>query len=145
MTSDDFTMTTEYPVLTRKRVSLILVIVTIGLPTRLFPQAMPDFMVRYGGDVLWAMMIFLLFGLLFPATKTWHRIGLALAVTWGIEFSQLVQSDWLNAIRSLKLGGLLIGYSFSWSDLACYVCGIGVGALLERRVLATSERINHED
>jgi hypothetical protein len=144
MTIGDMAVIIERPALTRKRVWLILMIVIVGLPTRLFPQAMPDFMVRYGGDVLWAMMIYLLFGLLFPATKPWRLVILAFAVTWGVEFSQLVQTDWLNAIRSVKLGGLLIGYSFLWSDLACYVCGIGAGALLEKKVLP-SERINHED
>lgn len=144
MTIGNLAVTIEHRVSARRHVWLVFVIVLVGLPTRLFPQNMPDFMVQYGGDVLWAMLIFLLFGLLFPASKAWHRIVLALAVTWGIEFSQLVQTDWLNAVRSVKLGGLLIGHSFSWSDLVCYGCGIGAGALLEQKVL-TSERANRED
>jgi hypothetical protein len=141
----DLAVPIERRVSARRHLWLIFIIVLIGLPTRLLPQYMPVFMVQYGGDVLWAMMIYLLFSLLFPATQRWRRVALALVITWGIEFSQLVQTDWLNAIRSLKLGGLLIGYSFSWSDLVCYAGGIGAGALLEKQVPTTSERVKHED
>jgi hypothetical protein len=31
----------------------------------------------------------------------------------------------------MKLGGLLLGYGFLWSDLICYGAGISAGFLLE--------------
>jgi hypothetical protein len=83
-------------VLTRKRSPYIVISIAVlitGLPTRLAPQIMPAFMVQYGGDMLWALMIFLMLCVLFPATKTYKLVLLAIAVTWGIEFSELYQAD----------------------------------------------------
>ena len=148
MTMADLAVTPRRRDAVRRHVGLIVMVVLLGLPTRLFPQYMPDFMVYYGGDVLWALMIFLLFGLLFPTAKQRHVVLLTLAVTWGIEFSQLIHADWLEAIRSPKLGRLIFGYTFLWSDLVCYGCGIGAGVLLERNFLLKPhqiERIGHEN
>ena len=30
------------------------------------------------------------------------------------------------------LGGLILGFGFLWSDLACYAAGVGLGVLLEQ-------------
>jgi glycopeptide antibiotics resistance protein len=113
----------------------VIVVILIGLPARTVDD-MPDFYVQYLGDALWAMMIFLLFRLLFPAAGTWKLALLALGVTWGIEFSQFIQADWINVIRGVKLGGLVLGYVFRWTDLAAYTCGIGTGVLLEDAILS---------
>ena len=102
-----------------------------GLPLRLTPEIMPPFMVNYGGDALWALAIFLGCSVLFPRRKVRTRALWALAVAYGIEFSELYQADWINAIRATRLGGLILGYTFLWSDLVCYAVGIGVGLLIE--------------
>jgi hypothetical protein len=114
---------------------LVIVVVIVGLPTRLAPQYMPAFMVRYGGDALWALLIYLLLRLMLPSASGRQIAVLALAATWGIEISQLIQTDWLNAIRSVKPVGLILGYTFLWSDLLCYLVGIGAGVLFDQTVL----------
>jgi hypothetical protein len=119
----------------RPRLNYALVIVlvfTLGLPTRLIPQYLPAVCVNYVGDGLWALAIFLLLGLCFPTASTRRLAISALAITWGIEFSELYQADLINTLRSYRLGGLILGYTFLWSDLVCYTVGIGVGALLGR-------------
>ena len=35
------------------------------------------------------------------------------------------------AVRRTTLGGLVLGFGFLWSDLACYTVGIGLGMVLE--------------
>jgi hypothetical protein len=117
---------------------IIALIVAVGLPTRLIPEFLPDFMVNYLGDALWALVIFLLIGLL-PKRRTRTIFLLALTVTWGIEFSQFYQADWINAIRAYKLGGLILGYTFLPSDLLMYFCGIGAGVFLEKRLLKNQQ------
>jgi hypothetical protein len=124
--------------LTRSRLlyaGIIALIVAVGLPTRLIPEFLPDFVVNYLGDALWALVIFLLIGLLLPNRRTRTVFLLALTVTWGIEFSQFYQADWINAIRAYKLGGLILGYTFLPSDLLMYLFGIGTGVFLEKRLL----------
>jgi hypothetical protein len=131
------------PMLTRSRLlyaGIIALIVAVGLPTRLIPEFMPDFTVNYLGDALWALVIFLGIGLLLPDRQTRTIFLLALAVTWGIEFSQFYQADWINAIRANKLGGLLLGYTFLPSDLLMYLCGVGAGVVLEKWLLMNERR-----
>lgn len=111
-------------------VALILVLIA-GLPLRLTPDIMPVFMVNYGGDALWALAIFLGFSVLLPHTSLWKRAGYALLYAYAIEFSELYQADWINAIRATRLGGLILGYTFLWSDLVSYAVGVGAGAVME--------------
>ncbi len=113
----------------------IIVVFAFGLPTRLIPQALPPFMVHYAGDALWALAIFLGLGVLLPRARTHRLLVAALLITWGIEFSELYQADWINAIRATRLGGLILGFTFLPVDLLSYSFGIVVGALLDVRVL----------
>jgi hypothetical protein len=124
----------------RRRYILAIVLMTIlGLPARLIPQQyLPAFYVNYAGDALWALMIFLLLGLFFPRARTRTLLLIALAIAYGIEFSELYQAEWINNLRSIKIIGLILGYTFLWSDLVSYTAGILVGVLLEHYVLLNS-------
>jgi hypothetical protein len=113
----------------------IAVLFLFGLPSRLIPQVLPDFYVNYVGDGLWAMAIFFMLGLVFPSASTRRLLMVSLAITYAIEFSELYQADWINQLRSIKLIGLILGYTFLWSDLAMYTIGILTGGLLEHFVL----------
>ncbi len=48
-----------------------------------------------------------------------------------IEFSQLYQAEWINEIRKTRLGGLILGFGFLWSDLVSYAVGGMMGLGLE--------------
>ena len=99
------------------------------------------FIKLYVGDALWALMVF--FGLAFVFRKQSTRtIALAaLLFSFGIEFSQLYHAPWIDKIRNLPLGGLILGFSFVWSDLICYSLGIGFGVLVEIFVIELSDII----
>jgi hypothetical protein len=113
----------------------LIMVILIGLPTRLLPEVLPPFMVQYAGDALWALAIFLGLGLMLPKARTRTLFLLAFALTWGIEFSELYQADWINALRAGWLGGLILGYTFLPIDLLLYLCGIGAGVVLEKYIL----------
>ncbi len=125
------------PIKRRRLVYLIAIAVlfAFGLPSRLIPQYLPDFYVGYVGDALWAMAIFFMLGVVFPSTSTRRLVIVALAITYAIEISELYQADWINQLRNIKLIGLILGFTFQWSDLAMYTIGITVGALIERYIL----------
>jgi hypothetical protein len=57
---------------------------------------------------------------------------LALAFSAAIELSQLYHAPWIDSIRQTTLGGLVLGFGFVWSDLACYAAGVVLGILVER-------------
>lgn len=113
----------------------ILLIILIGLPTRLIPQHLPAFCIYYAGDALWALAIFLMLGFVAPAASTRRLVIIALLITYAIEFSELYQADWINQLRSIKLIALVLGHTFLWVDLVSYTVGILAGALLERLIL----------
>jgi hypothetical protein len=92
---------------------------------------MPDFCVLYVGDVLWGAMFFVLVGCVRPAATTRRLWLLATAVTELIELSQLYQAPWAQALRATRVGGLLLGHSFLWSDLLCVALGTSAAALAD--------------
>ena len=52
-----------------------------------------------------------------------------------IEILQLYKADWIQAIRHTRLGGLILGFDFVWSDIVCYTVGVLIGAFLEKLML----------
>jgi len=111
------------------------VVVALGLASRRYADALPAFIARYAGDTLWAVMMFGLIGLLASSWPT-TRVALAtLVVSYGVEVSQLFHAPWLDAIRHTRLGGLVLGYGFLWSDLVCYTVGVAVCVAIERTYL----------
>jgi hypothetical protein len=75
----------------------ICTVLVLGFASRQF-SIIPLFI----GDVLWALMIFLIFRFLF-----------------------------INNIRDSTLGGLILGQGFLWSDIVAYTTGIIIGASFE--------------
>ena len=111
---------------------MIITVMMLGLSTRRFSIYFPDWINLYIGDVLWGLMIFFIVGLLFRTKDTrWVTTG-ALIFSFSIEFSQLYHSQWIDSLRKTRMGGLVLGYGFLWSDLVSYTIGIGVGVLIER-------------
>lgn len=105
-------------------------VIILGLASR--TRFAPLFVHEYAGDALYALMIFFGFGFLFPKIPTIKIAALALAFCFVIEISQLYHAPWIDAIRHTTLGGLVLGFGFLWSDLACYFVGVSFGFLAER-------------
>lgn len=116
------------------QIALILATIAVGLATRKFPGLLPTFLGKYPGDALWATMVYFLWGLVLPKASVARVAALALATSWIVEFSQLVQVPWLVALRSTTIGHLVLGSTFHAPDLVAYAVGIGLGAGLERAI-----------
>jgi Protein of unknown function (DUF2809) len=86
---------------------------------------------KYGGDALWALMVFLGVGFLFPSWGTVPVAGLAAVVPCAVEFSQLYHAPWIDAVRQTLLGRLALGDTFAWADILAYLVGIAFGACAE--------------
>ncbi|AXO98812.1 MULTISPECIES: DUF2809 domain-containing protein [Bacillus cereus group] len=108
-----------------------IIVIILGLSSRKFAYALPELLNDYLGDTLWALMIFIGFGFLFPKIETKKLAFISLIFCCGIEMSQLYHAEWIDNIRATTLGGLVLGYGFLWSDLVAYTIGVGVGFLFE--------------
>jgi len=121
-------------------VGLLAMAIVLGLGSRRFASALPGFVASYAGDTLWALALFLFLGLILPHTTTGRIAVLALVISLLVELSQLYHAAWIDSVRRTTLGGLVLGFGFLWSDLACYAAGIGLGVALERIILTACRR-----
>jgi hypothetical protein len=110
---------------------VIIAVVILGLASRRYSRQLPEFLAAYAGDTLWALTAFLGIGMLFPRWTTLRVCLTALLFAFSIEISQLYHSAWIDHIRYTRVGGLILGYGFLWSDLLCYVVGISIGCVIE--------------
>lgn len=101
-----------------------LVIIVLGLASRKYGHVLPGFIAAYSGDTLWAAMVYFGLRTLFPSTSILKVAAGALLFSYCIEFGQLYQADWINAIRNTTVGALVLGHGFLWTDLLCYTVGI---------------------
>ncbi len=89
----------------------------------------------YVGDALWAMMVFFGLAFIFRKWPAWQVAAAALGFSVCIELSQLYHAPWIDRIRQMPLGGLVLGFTFVWSDLVCYAVGVGLGVMVEILIL----------
>ncbi len=108
---------------------LILLTIACGLASR--TSIIPNLIYPYLGDALYATMSFFIFGWLLQKQKTLTIALTALVFCFLIETAQLIQADWLIAIRTSRVGALVLGSGFLWSDLVAYVFGVMLGAMVE--------------
>lgn len=120
---------------------LLLLVLTIctGLASRHFSNTLPHWVQLYLGDVLWALMVFLLLGFFFPTKSSRWIAFAALIFSYTIEFGQLYHAPWIDALRAHPLGGMILGFGFLVSDLVCYTLGVGMGYLMEKMLDNDSE------
>ncbi|HMQ70130.1 MAG TPA: DUF2809 domain-containing protein [Ignavibacteria bacterium] len=120
----------------------ILIIITIfaGLASREYSYLLSTFIGEYSGDILWALMVYFIIRFIFIEYTVFQVAVISLSFSFLIEFSQLYQAGWINAIRHTRIGGLVLGYGFLWSDLLCYTAGILLGMILDKIVFNIKQR-----
>lgn len=120
----------------------------IGLASRKYREQLPAFLAEYAGDTLWALMVFLLVSTLLAGRPILVRAAISLGLAFLVEVSQLYHSPWIDAIRQTTLGGLVLGFSFLWTDLVCYSVGVMIGAIAEWAIIGrtwvSDEALNGE-
>lgn len=111
----------------------LLVVITIlsGLASRRFEAILPPWVNMYLGDALWALMVYWILALLFRRKEpVWIALA-TLLFSYSIEVSQLYHAAWIDAIRATRLGGVVLGFGFLWSDMVCYTAGAAFGFVTE--------------
>lgn len=124
------------------RAGLALAVIVCGLSLRWygFPLGFPAFVVKYGGSLLWATMVFLLVGVCLSGLSRTQLAGIAMVIAIVVEFSRLVHTPWLDAFRLTTAGALLLGRIFSLWNLVAYAVGIAFGVWIDR--LAALRRVD---
>ena len=110
---------------------LIVLVIGLGLASRRWGYTLPEFISKYSGDTLWAIMVFLIMGFIFKNKSIWIIAFFAIIFSFSIEISQLYHGEFIDSIRGTRIGGLMLGYGFLWSDIVCYSLGIMIAACVE--------------
>jgi hypothetical protein len=108
-----------------------LIVVTLGLVSRKMVNHLPEIVNMYLGDALWALMIYLYVAIIFKTLSIKRVAIFSLLFCYLIELSQLYHALWIDGIRNTRLGGLVLGFGFLWSDILAYTMGVGIGILIE--------------
>ena len=118
----------------------IILCIFLGLASR-SSLPFPTIFRLYAGDILWSTMFYFIFVFFKPNAKMTSLFLATLLFSFLIEYSQLIDWDWLNAARQTPLRYLL-GQGFQYSDLLCYVLGSALGFVIDKIIwLITKERI----
>lgn len=117
-----------------------VLVLALGLASRRCGTHLPPFVATYAGDTLWALLVFLVGSAVMPGLRLSYRAGMAVAFAFFIELSQLYHAPWIDGLRDTTLGGLVLGFGFLWSDLLCYLVGIGIGVAADWAVRGLHRR-----
>ncbi|MGA2897740.1 MAG: DUF2809 domain-containing protein [Acidobacteriaceae bacterium] len=113
--------------------SLVLFFITVmvGLAVRMVPLGLPAVVVKYGGSMLWAVMIYWIVSTALPR---WRLPVVALisgAIATAVEFFKLYHSPGMDAFRLTLPGIILLGRYFSVRDIVTYWVAISVAAWVD--------------
>jgi hypothetical protein len=116
------------------RAYLCLLIIASGLALRRYGLGLglPTSIIKYGGSMLWGMMVFFLVAMAAPHRSRRSITLISASIAVCVELSRLVHTPWLDAFRLTMAGALLLGRVFSPWDMLAYGVGIGLGMLLDR-------------
>jgi hypothetical protein len=109
-----------------------VLIIALGLFWRSRFCPLGPFLVKYGGDALWAALVYVLIRFCRPSMNTLKCAALGAGIAIAVELSQLYHEPWLDTIRAYRLGALVLGSTFNWPDIPAYVIGIAIATLADR-------------
>ncbi|MBT3149429.1 DUF2809 domain-containing protein [Streptomyces sp. CHD11] len=86
---------------------------------------------KYGGSALYTLLMTALVVLVAPRATPARAAGMALAVSWGVEFLQLTGVP-AELARHSAVARLVLGSTFNAPDLLWYAAGAAAGWLVMR-------------
>jgi len=116
-------------------IALAVLTIVAGLVLRRVPLGLPFVLVKFGGSMLWAAMVYWIFAALRPAASSEGVALNASLFAAAVEFFKLYHSPLADAFRRTLVGALLLGRFFSWWDILAYLAAIALAAALDRRLI----------
>lgn len=106
-------------------------VILAGLGWRSTANPVSPFWHKYGGDALWALLMFLAFRCVLIRASLLRVTLVSLAFCFAVECSQLYHAPWIDSLRNTRLGALALGATFNAPDLVAYAAGVALGAVIE--------------
>lgn len=91
---------------------VVVLVACLGLAERHYATCLPYWLYKGAGDALWALCVYLFAACLCPAAPGPLLALTSLSFACLIECSQLYHAAWIDAVRSYRLGALVLGSGF---------------------------------
>jgi hypothetical protein len=114
--------------------TLAIATIGLGLAVHLRGTSLSAVLRDVLGDALWAVVIVWGVSVVAPSARRITRGGVALAICFAVETSQLYHAPTIDALRATTGGRLVLGSGFDLRDLAAYAAGVIAAELLEAAV-----------
>ncbi|HVM89790.1 MAG TPA: DUF2809 domain-containing protein [Puia sp.] len=102
---------------------IVIFLIWLAFATRIHHQWFHPFVIKYGGDTIWAGMFLFMLRIFFSKINLWKLAIICYLLGAADEVSQLYNAPWIDTVRNTAIGGAMLGHGFLWSDLACYAAG----------------------
>jgi hypothetical protein len=112
----------------------ILLITPLGFYTKFHTGLAAQMINNHLGGTCYVIFWSLLVYLFFPARRPYMIAAVVLAVTCCVEFTQLIDHNLLDMVKSTFIGSTLLGNTFSWFDFPWYFLGAVIGGVWMRRL-----------
>lgn len=109
---------------------------------RLAPLGLPSVLVKYGGSMLWASMIYWIISSALPRWRLTRAALVSCVVALCVELFKLYHAPALDAFRLTLPGKLLFGRVFSLWNLLAYTVAIIAGVVADRAIRSILSRSN---
>jgi hypothetical protein len=131
----------------RFALSFVLIFATMiaGLGIRFARVGLPPVVVKYGGSMLWALMIYWIVSTLLRSSRSLVAAMTTAILTGGVEFFKLHHSPGLDAFRLTFPGMLLLGRFFSIWDILAYWLAIFLGLLIDHAIYSDADLTSRPD
>ncbi len=118
---------------------LIAIAAAIGILSRKYGSFLPEFLARYTGDTMWAFALYFLLSLFLLKRSFSFRFWLTCLISLLIELSQYYHAPWIDKLRSTLVGALILGSTFVWTDLLCYLAGAVLAVVVDYAFIRTKD------
>ncbi len=116
---------------------LIAAAACLGILSRIYGALLPEILASFAGDTMWAFALYYIIALFFLKRTFSFRFFLTLILSALNEFSQLYHAPWLDEIRNTTVGALVLGNTFVWSDMLCYLAGAVLAVVVDYTFIKT--------
>lgn len=112
-----------------KYAAIILMTIILGLLSRKI-----SWIPAITGDSLYAVMMYYICRFCFISKPMRFSLWMAIGICFIIEFSQVLQYEWIVEIRKSLFGRLVLGQGFLVSDLIGYILGASIAFYIDKYV-----------
>ena len=116
---------------------LIIFAAAIGILSRKYSSLLPDFIAAYTGDTAWSFALYFLLSLFLLKKSFAFRFYLTCLIAFVDELSQLYHAPWIDGLRNTTIGALVLGNTFIWTDLLCYLAGAILAVVVDYAFIKT--------